>query len=63
MKSLMSLGFLEAISNLTTWLILVRKEIIKWATDKSEEGQFGQDQFQKCNWAETGETWGIYVNI
>ena len=31
-------------------LILARKEIIKWATDESEEGQFGQDQFQKCNW-------------
>ena len=44
-------------------LILARKEIIKWTTDESEEGQFGQDQFQKCNWAETGETWGIYVCI
>ena len=61
----------QQLGNVTTYskliwpldLILVRKEIIKWATDKSEEGQFGQDQFQKCNLAETGVTWGIYVCI
>ena len=61
----------QQLGNVTTYskliwpldLILARKEIIKWATDESEEGQFGQDQFQKCNWAETGETWGIFVSI
>ena len=61
----------QQLGNVTTYskliwpldLILARKEIIKWATDKSGEGQFGQDQFQKCNWAETGETWGIYVCV